>query len=92
MQYLSTQVIIEALDNYSACFGVRSGQSHLLDALTAELLAILDKAHAAMPADDLTAALSVLMDVPAADLEGRTSEAIESLLSLGLIEQSNAAE
>lgn len=94
MSYRAPKVAIEALDQYSACFSFRSGQTHLLDAFTAELLSLLSSApeRDGLPAAEVTESLALTMQVPAAELLPRIEQALQSLLNLGLIEASDASE
>jgi PqqD family protein of HPr-rel-A system len=71
-------------DEYVA-FDEGSGDTHLLDLVTAEVLKVLEQSPGALPA--LIERVAARLDVdPDADLERRIREAIETFREAGLVE------
>ena len=72
-------------DDEHVVFDEGSGNTHLLDFLTAEVLKVLEQSRGAVPA--LVGRVAARLDLdPDADLERRIREAVERFREAGLVE------
>jgi hypothetical protein len=85
------ELLVEHLKNHTACFSYASGQTHLFDPFTAEVLSILTEQAPHGDLATVSQGLAARLDANVAELERPTLDAIEVLLDLGLIEASDAA-
>ena len=74
-------IVLCRLEDHVACFCRSSGTTHILDALSGELLAWLDTEAQARTISEVEAHFADLLGVPAAELSPNIESALQLLIS-----------